>query len=334
MVKRDAAYDYIRSIAMIAIVLCHFFQIRHNYAVFSWLNIGVQVFLVLSAKLMCQKEMTTWTQVFAFYKTRLLRILLPVWIYLLCLVPVLFLAGRGPAVSAIVLYAVGLAGFAPTGVLGLGHFWYITVLLLCYLLVPLLCRIDRISNRWSALLKAVCVILPILVFVMTPWVYFGCNMALFIAAYFLFRPMGEDPLWSRKLTLRLLPLAVLAIGVRLYLDGLQNPNSQVYELGSTIAKAVIGLFLFALLYLLFSCLGKTSDSRAIRMLSNTSYEVYIVHQFILLALYEYVPFFRGEDLVNGLALLGAALLLITGNTAVLYFIKNKILSRLKRRTRR
>ena len=142
MVKRDVAYDYIRSTAMLAIILCHFFQIRNCYIVSSWLNIGVQVFFVLSAKLLSQKNVATSTEIVTFYKTRLLRICLPVWIYLLCLVPALYVVGRGPALADILLYTVGMAGFAPSGILGLGHFWYITVVLLCYLLVPILNATD------------------------------------------------------------------------------------------------------------------------------------------------------------------------------------------------
>lgn len=331
MAKRDTAYDYIRIIAMLAIIFCHFFQTRQNFAVYSWLNTGVQVFFVLSAKLLSQKEVNTCTQIAAFYKTRFLRICLPIWIYLLCLVPVLFIVGRGPEWSAIALYAVGMAGFAPSGILGLGHFWYVTVLLLLYLLVPVLCQIDHMARKMNPLkgfaLKAAFAAVPVLAFAMTPQAYFGVNMALFIVAYFYFRARGDSPHWSRKLVLPLLPLAAVAIGARLLLDSMAEPGVLLYELGSTSAKAVLGMFLFAVLHLLFSCVG---SPRVIRLLSDASYEVYIVHQFILLALYEYVPFFQREDLLSGLALLAAALLLIAGNTAVLYFAKNKIECGLRR----
>lgn len=338
MTKRDKVYDYIRCMATLLIILCHLFQTRYRYTVSSWLNIGVQVFLVLSAKLLSKKEVMTRGQILAFYKTRLLRIYLPVWLYLLCLVPVLFAIGRGPTPSAIALYAAGLAGFAPSGVLGLGHFWYITVMLLCYLLVPILNHIDDAARKMrflkGFLLKAIPAAVVILVFAMTPLAYFGVNIALFIVAYFCFRTMGDDPNWSRKLTLCLLPFAVAAIGARLYLEGLPEPNVYLRELGTTAAKAVLGMFLFALLHFVFSRLGDTPVSRGVFWLSNVSYEVYIVHQFILLALYEYVPLFRREDALSGLALLAAALLLIVGNTAILYIVKNKITSGLQKRVAR
>ena len=122
----------------------------------------------------------------------------------------------------------------------------------------------------------------------------------------------------------MLPFAVVAIVVRLFLDSRMGLNTQLYEMGSTAAKAVLGTFLFALFYFLFSHVKNNRLSRWITLVSDTSYEVYIVHQFILLALYEYVPLFRREDLLSGLALLGAALMLITANTAVLYIAKVKI----------
>lgn len=334
MAKRDSAYDYIRTIAMLAIVLCHFFQTLDNYAVFSWLNIGVQIFFILSAKLLSKKEIASYTEAAVFYKTRLLRIFLPIWIYLLCLVPVLFVVGRGPKLSAIVLYLVGMAGFAPSGILGLGHFWYVTVLLILYLLVPILCRIDQAARKmcfWKGfLLKALWAVAPTLAFATTSQAYFGVNMTLFVAVYFYFRTIEERADWDRKLTWCLLPFAVVAIGLRLYLDSMVAPNMMLYELGTTSAKAVLGMLLFAALHWLFSAVG---TSRGVRLLSDSSYEVYIVHQFILLALYEFVPLFRNGDFLSRLAFFLAALLLIAGNTAVLYFAKTKIecgLRRIKR----
>lgn len=328
MVKRDLSYDYIRIIATIAIILCHFFQVRGCYAAFSWLNIGVQVFFVLSAKLLCQKDVTTKEEIVTFYKRRISRICLPVWIYLLCLIPLLFVVGRGPTPSAIVLYAVGMAGFAPTGVLGLGHFWYITVLLICYLLVPVLIYIDRIAREKSPLIvlliKGMTAVAAVLLFIMTPWVHFGVNIALFIISYFYFRSTLDRPRWNRTLTLRLLPLAIAAVVVRLYLDSFTAIDSRIYEFVSTSSKAVLGLFLFSLLHLLFSRFGSTHFSRGITMLSNTSYEVYIVHQFILLALCEYVPRFLKGDFLSGLALLVVATIMIAANTVVLYITKIKI----------
>ena len=71
-------------------------------------------------------------------------------------------------------------------------------------------------------------------------------------------------------------------------------------------------------------LSRAGTCRVTRLLSDASYEVYITHQFIMLALYEFVPFFQRGDLLSGLAFLLAALILIAGNTAVLYFAKTKI----------
>ena len=50
--QRDIAFDYIRVIAMLMIAFCHFFQIINSLEIAFWLNVGVQIFLVLSAKLL------------------------------------------------------------------------------------------------------------------------------------------------------------------------------------------------------------------------------------------------------------------------------------------
>lgn len=128
--QRDLALDYIRIIAMLMIVLCHFFQIIDCLEVAFWLNIGVQIFLILSAKLLCGKRFENGKQVIDFYKTRLIRIMLPVWIYLAAICLVLCVIKQPPSISAVIVYVLGGAAFIKSGVLGLGHFWYISIILI------------------------------------------------------------------------------------------------------------------------------------------------------------------------------------------------------------
>ena len=132
------SYDYVRVIAMLFIVLCHFFQILGNVNVALWLNVGVQIFLVLSAKLLCNRKFNCVKDVLLFYKKRILRLMIPVWIYLILAVLILLLIKQPVSGLAVLIYALGGAAFTQSGLLGLGHFWYITIILIAYLLIPVL----------------------------------------------------------------------------------------------------------------------------------------------------------------------------------------------------
>lgn len=53
--KVKAAISYSRFIAMVMIVLCHFFQFYNNELAW-WFNVGVQIFLIISGFLYGMKS--------------------------------------------------------------------------------------------------------------------------------------------------------------------------------------------------------------------------------------------------------------------------------------
>ncbi len=322
--KRDVNFDYIRITAMVAIVLCHYFQILNCWLAI-WFNVGVQIFFVISAKLLSNKCFDSKTEVASFIKSRLLRIYIPVWVYLLCLVPVLYIVGRGPSISGLIMYFIGAAGFAKSGILGLGHFWYITVLLICYLLVPVMYKIAEYSQKQSGIkAKALSALLPIgaiAAFVFTPYKSYGVNIALFCVSYFMFYNTKNDENWYKGKALKLLPVALLLAGARLFLDTTEMVYNPYYDgLFVTVTKAVGGLFLFFAAYEILLKL-KARKNKIVDYISTISYEIYIVHQFILLALLEFVPFFN-SGIIGKVALLGCALIMSFLNAVVVFYIKS------------
>lgn len=313
--KNDSRLNFIRAIAVVMIVLCHFFQIIGVLQAAFWLNTGVQVFFALSAYLMSKKSFAAISDVLQFYKKRVLRVMLPMWIYTACLVVVLLVLRIQVEPVAILLYAVGGAGFAPSGVLGLGHFWYITVILICYLLVPLLDSISKKKHPWllSISLSVIC----LAVMTLAGKSMYGVNIALFIFAYLLFRKHAEEQLASGKIA-ALLIVTVLFNALRILLDGyaFSEAVAPLYDgIFVTASKCLLGLSLFLLL---MKVLNNDGNGKVAQYLSKRSYEIYLVHQFILLAADEYIPF-PGKGTV-----LGAALLLLV--SAILIWCNTEVLA--------
>lgn len=330
--KRDKRYDYIRVFAMLAIVMCHVFQVLNVTSVALWLNVGVQIFLVLSAKLISGKKFDSGSSVVLFFKSRVLRIFVPVWIYLLFLVPALFVIGKGPSLDGTIMYVLGLAGFAKRGILGLGHFWYITVLIICYCLVPLLYKIahycEKMNKVKAIFLKLVIPLAAILAFLFTKYKYFGVNIALFSVAYFWFYEMKSDENWSKDKNKYLIPVSVILILIRLYFDTTTVVENPYYDgLFSTAVKGVIGLTLFIVFYNIFP---SQKSNRVIDFISNISYEVYITHQFIILALYDFIPIFK-HGFVGGALLCVCSILITFINATILYYINTFVEKRFFKR---
>lgn len=326
--RNDSRLNCIRALAVVMIVFCHYFQIIGVLQAALWLNTGVQVFFVLSAYLMSQKKFVTMDDVLQFYKKRVLRLMLPMWLYTLCLVLVLLVLHVPVEPQALLFYAIGGAGFAPSGILGLGHFWYITVILICYLLVPLLDRITCKKHPWllSVLLSA----LAIAVMTWAGKSAYGVNIALFMLSYLLFR-QNEDGKLAGWNMVALLVATVLFNALRILLDGYAFSKSviQLYDgIFVTASKCLLGLSLFLLL---MKVLKNEDNGRFTQYLSKRSYEIYLVHQFILLAVDKYIPFpGKGSALGTGLMLL-VSVILIWCNTEALallagFFRKTKVKS--------
>lgn len=330
--KKDRKYDYIRVCAMLAIFVCHVFQVLNVISGAMWLNIGVQMFFVLSAKLISGKKIETSLSVANFYKAKLLRIFIPLWIYLICILVVLTAIGRWPGVGAATMYLVGLAGVSKKGVLGLGHFWYITVLIICYCLVPLMYKIAQCCEKknkvWAFLLQLIIPSSAILAFLFTKYKYYGVNIALFSGAYFWFYKTKNDKNWSKGKIKYLIPMSLLLVSVKLYLDTTDIVDNIYYDgLFSTAVKGIIGLTLFFVLYGIFPSEKK---SRLIDFTSDISYEVYITHQFIILALYEFIPIFK-NGFVGGVLLCVCSVFATAVNAIILYYMKTFVEKRIFKR---
>ena len=325
--KRDFALDYIRVIAMLLIAFCHFFQIINSLEVAFWLNIGVQIFLVLSAKLLQKKRFNTTKDVLQFYGTRIVRIMLPVWIYLAAISVILIIIRQPPSIISVLVYALGGAAFIKGGVLGLGHFWYLSIILIAYLLLPLLSLFVREMNKakpWVfAFILAGISLLLIGLFWLVATPAYGVHLSLFIAAYYLFqRSEGEEAFEKKCVKHALIPMIVSVI-VRstLTIAGIEGwEYYTVYDaLCVPIFKAVQGYWLFCALYCLFSKEKCRVFPKAFRYLSEVSFEIYITHQFIELAVYEYVPYCNSGTILGALIMLVVSAVLIALNTWVLHY---------------
>lgn len=142
----DWSISALRMLAMCSIVVCHLCQL-YGLGIAWALNIGVQVFLVISGWLYGMRpdigDIKNW------YTKRLIRICVPYW---LVLIPVLvidhFFASGGVTIREVILSVSCIrSGLVPNA----AHLWYISAMLFCYLLTPLLGRLWRLGP-WTLIL--------------------------------------------------------------------------------------------------------------------------------------------------------------------------------------
>lgn len=141
--KKNIALSYCRVVAMIFIVLCHIIKYYtmipfHQY-LSEFFRVGVEMFIVLSGYLYGSRQIVDFKN---FYVKRYLKICLPVQIW------TIIVWHEMGDVRSFIIYFLNLPGLGriqkdllpPYGGNGmgslLGHTWFVTIIILCYLLIP------------------------------------------------------------------------------------------------------------------------------------------------------------------------------------------------------
>lgn len=137
----DWSISALRFFAMVLIVVTHLCQL-YSLGICWWINSAVQVFLFISGWLFGLRPDIDGAR--EWFGRRILRICVPFWLIAIPLL--IFDVFFGSADITLPGFVLALAcvrsGSIPNG----AHLWYITVILLCYLVTPLLSALWR---RWG-----------------------------------------------------------------------------------------------------------------------------------------------------------------------------------------
>lgn len=275
---------------MISIVSCHICQFYDLVAAW-WLNVGVQVFLVISGYIFGLRP-TPGAPVEWFAK-RFRRIYVP---YLLTLVLLIMMnlvfdgavLGRHELLAALCLRS----GSVPNGT----HLWYVSVILLCYLVTPVLGWVERKSSPW--LLLPLAIAASVVGWLLVPSGWWVCVYVLgFAMGRFVLRGVGDSTVMRRcallsggALCLSLVPCALQPVF-----------GHWVDSAGYIGGHVSGGVFVFCLVRLLAG--GTAFEPPAwlattLRLSDEYSYEVYLVHQIVILGAFSV---FAAMPLVPGVA---------------------------------
>ncbi len=161
---KDYRISFCRFIAMIFVFSCHILQFFNNDLCW-WLNVGVQLFLVISGYLYSFK---TIENINSFYKKNFMKILIP---YLIFILFALFFFYYFKGVSMIVCIRTL---FFKQKIAGLGHLWFIPLILFCYFITPFLRNmLERENNVFALMLRLFLVFLFTDYIVRTFFYYFN-----------------------------------------------------------------------------------------------------------------------------------------------------------------
>ena len=332
--QRSIPIAYLRGLAALLIFACHVAFIAGAFELSMWLNVGVPLFFIISAYLLALKPNIS-KEPLTFYRRRVQSIFPSYWIYLFCAVILLLIIGRGPDLYSIASFGTGMFGFAEGVILGMGHLWFITVLILCYLITPAihkLCSSTR-GDKFMFLL-AILLVAQFLLFFFVDRPSYGIHIGTYIGVYCFYNKV-QGVVTSKQIIIWTL-LAIATSVVRFALDtviSVGDPKVYYYYDGlfQPFARFSCAMLLFTV-FIYFShkienfSVANPRKHTVITRFSDISYEFYLTHQFILLAIWEFVPVLH-----NGIGLVIWILVSFIAtivNTIVLIRIKSLITNKL------
>ena len=153
---RNPAISFSRILGMFFIILCHIIQyysfIPMSESLGQFFNCGVYIFLFISGYLYGGKIIQNFQK---WYLKRFLIVSFPAIILSAFFIILLLIFGESISVSSMLAYIFDLEGLLFLNwnlssifseIPGLGHLWFTTIIMLCYLLVPLLQWISKRIN--------------------------------------------------------------------------------------------------------------------------------------------------------------------------------------------
>lgn len=243
-------------------------------------NIGVPIFFILSGYLHGQKEAPKIK--LRWYGRKLHRLLLPLYIFIATLAIVYLVAGLSIDLAIWGQTIIPICGLTQKYIPGCGQLWFLTHLLLCYLLTPLLQERVRLEKSGIALMAVIWLAACVLLAYTVPPIW--CTLLNSLLSYAVGFYVLPHLLRRKHHYGLLLGTAFLSCCCRLafrrFFDGTPFYNSVATELCSLILALSIIVFLFQI-GKLFEATANFSVKSCAAALGKRTYEFYLVHYIFL-----------------------------------------------------
>ncbi|WP_455585734.1 acyltransferase family protein [Bacteroides sp.] len=320
--KRLSDVALLHCIGVLMILFGHFAQVMNKSAVGELLITGVPLFLFLSGYLTGLKRTLLSVD---WLKRKCLRILTPYYLILAVVFIVFLIIGKEEfrplqwIVLSLNLHGLtnflflnDVSGYYSPLAQGLGHFWYVTIIMLCYLIIIAFSRLydssTRMKRHWIALgLLTVLVIQPILLFYN---VHINC-IVVFLFGWLNAR--NEFKVTTKRyLILSLLMLA--SIVVRFILKHYIDDTIMYNKYCSVISSNFIGIWIFYTLRYLYikqeHLINRIASWRPVLFLESIIYEFFLIHHIFTKGEWSFFKIFDNTFIAATLVIVTTALLSI------------------------
>lgn len=287
--KRNISIQLIRVTAMFMIILDHILcnvSFPIQAIIVQMANSGVFIFLFISGYLYGNRNIDNWENWFC---KRFIRICIPLWIFMIIDFIVEAILWKSFSMKYVFIYVFNLQGILGTNIGGT-NLWFLTLIMLCYLITPLLQWIKQKScNKKLGVVSIIIGIFLQIFFAYTTdigmvaghtlsWCMIAVGM--YVAGYFVGNLiLNEDIGKIRIIAITALAVvaSVLVLSFKSRFDGQVIYDRLVIYYG----MVVIDLWIRTVGYKLGQYVKDGVMNKIINYLDAISYEFYIVHGLII-----------------------------------------------------
>lgn len=268
----------VRVVATIFILLCHLVQHSTNsLLVFTgqFFNVGVSIFFFLSGFLYGNKDISDTKK---WFLKRFVKIMIPFYVLMLFLFIVNY---QRFEISTFIIYFLNFQGLINKNyVLGSAHLWFLSYLMICYLLIPFMNKLRKKEERTLVYLLAIVFIFQIILFILgSNYSSFVVYILLFIFGYYL---RTKENVWTTYANKTLFACLVILFGLSIRLIGrfLFDDTLLYTEIIVPYSQVLIAINIFMAILGIFNRYGDTLNNlvtNVVKFINKYSYEIYLVH---------------------------------------------------------
>lgn len=279
--KRLNFISYLRVFAVLCILACHLCNeapIGMVQSLGQLFNIGVQIFLMISA--FCFGRQGAITDIKKWYFKRIKRIAFPYETFFILLMLIYILRGAKLAWLnwlSCIFFVQGMH----VGVVGADHTWFMTTLIICYTLTPFISTIWlRIQNKWieKIILIGLFIVPFVMAYICPKYIFIITYHVCFYAiAYYVGSKWGEF-IPSKKSLILYFIIMCMAFAMR-FIGRAMFDRTKLYELIIVnYTHYIAATCIFMLFAGIFSCV---KTIKIVEFVDNMSFEIYLCHYMFI-----------------------------------------------------
>lgn len=292
--RKDNQISVIRACATVMVVMLHVVQriciitdIKLQ-PLSDWLNLGLVMFFGISAYLYAlRKEIKVPLK---WFQKRYMSLIVPSIVTVIgaCVIYSVLIEPIGAKrIWIAVMSGIGFEAFLTDGWIFV-QLWFLTYILVCYMTVPLLCKlpIEKIISKKFGVGILGIIVVQIIFFIVEkiiPFPFLSAGVLLrFYIPYVIYRKYDIRSKECKKLmtigAVVCIP-SIIVISVIRYGIQLTGTMAVIGELAFIYIQTLVGIVLFYWLYLAFDQIK--FNERILRILDRYSYPVYLTHCFFV-----------------------------------------------------